>query len=119
LAFPDHVYRLVSLDRPARPVKRSEPLAGINPSFDRSVVLLHDMVQVGTNTTAATTTEFAFLLQFRHDVGISGIAVHVYDPGARVTGRSQGLLEKRLAAAASRRAVNRKSIVAPAESMAR
>ena len=90
------MHRLVSLDRPPRPVKRSESLAGIHPSFDRPVVLLHDMVQVGTNTTAATTAESALALQLRHDIGIRGIAVYIDDPGARATGSSQGLLEKAL-----------------------
>src|SRR5262249_27929576 len=39
LAFPDHVHYLISLDCPPRPVKGSEPLAGIDPSFDRSMIL--------------------------------------------------------------------------------
>ena len=96
LAFPDHVHCLVSLDRPPRPVKRLEPLAGIDPSFDRPVVLLHDMVQVGTDTTTAATAEFALSLQFRYNVGIGGVAIDIDDPGPRVTGSSQGLLEKAL-----------------------
>ena len=45
LAFSDHVHHLVSLDRPPGPRKRSESLAGVNPSFDRSMILLHDVVQ--------------------------------------------------------------------------
>ena len=30
-------------DRPPRPVKGSEPLAGVDPSFDRSMILFHDV----------------------------------------------------------------------------
>src|SRR5262252_8994301 len=70
LAFPDHVHYLISLDRPPRAVKGSEPLAGIDPSFDRSMILFHNVVQVRTGTTATPTSEFALLLQFRHDLRI-------------------------------------------------
>jgi hypothetical protein len=62
LAFPDHVHYLVSLDRPPGAVKGSEPLAGVDPSFDRSMILFHDVVQVRTGTTATPTTQFALLL---------------------------------------------------------
>ena len=62
LAFPDHVHYLVSLDRPPGAVKGSEPLAGVDSSFDRSMILFHDVVQVRTGTTATPTSEFALLL---------------------------------------------------------
>jgi hypothetical protein len=38
-------------------VKGSEPLAGVDPSFDRSMILFHDVVQVRTGTTATPTSE--------------------------------------------------------------
>ena len=75
LAFPDHVHCLISLDRPPRPVKGSEPLAGVDPSFDRSMILFHQIVQVRTRTTPTPTTQFALLLQFRHHLGIGPVAV--------------------------------------------
>src|SRR5215471_16152702 len=53
---------LISLDRPPRPMKGSEPLAGIDPSFDRSMILFHNVVQVRAGTTATPTTKFALLL---------------------------------------------------------
>src|SRR5438270_3209702 len=87
---------LVPLDRPPGPVKGSEPLAGVDPSFDRSMILFHNIVRVRTGATATTTAQFALLLQFRDNLGIGGIAVHVDDPGARVTDSSQGLPEKAL-----------------------
>ena len=83
LAFPDHVHYLIPLDRPPSPVKGPEPLAGVDPSFDRSMILFHDVVQVRTGTTATPTSEFTLLLQFRHDLGIGGVAVNVEHPGAR------------------------------------
>src|SRR5215471_21423976 len=96
LAFPDHVHYLISLDRPPCPVKGSEPLAGIDPSFDRSMILFHDIVQVRTGTTATPTTKFALQLQFRHNLGIGRVAVDVDHPGPRVTRGMQGVLEETL-----------------------
>src|SRR5215831_2298016 len=61
-ALPDHVHYLAFLDRPPGAVKGSEPLAGVDPSFDRSMILFHDVVQVKTGTTATPTSEFALLL---------------------------------------------------------
>jgi hypothetical protein len=44
LAFPDHVHDLISLDRPPGPVKGSEPLAGVDPSFDRPMILFNGLI---------------------------------------------------------------------------
>jgi len=77
-------------------MKRSEPLTGIHPSFGPPVVLLHDMFQVGTNATGATTAEFALPLGFRHDVGTGRIAVDVDDPGPRLTGAAKAFWKKTL-----------------------
>ena len=62
LAFPDHVHDLVSLDRPAGRVKGSEPLAGVDPSFDRPMILFHYVVQVRTGTTATAPAELSLRL---------------------------------------------------------
>src|SRR5581483_2828656 len=57
------------------------------------------MVQVGTNTTTAAPAEFALLLQFRHDVGIGGIAVDVpFLRPARLLRRGRACAAKSLAA---------------------
>src|SRR5215471_11896027 len=83
-------------NRPPCPVKRSEPLTGADPSFDRSMILFHDVVEVRTGTTPTPTTQFALLLQFRHRLGIGGVAVDVDHPGARVTRSKQGVPEEAL-----------------------
>jgi len=71
-------------------------LAGVDPSFDRSMILFHDVVQVRTGTTATPTSEFALLLQFPHDLGIRGVAIDVDHSGTRVTRSPQGILEEAL-----------------------
>jgi hypothetical protein len=77
-------------------VKGSETLAGVDSSFDRSMILFHDVVQVWTGTTATPTPEFALLLQFRHDLGVGRVSVNVDHPGTRVTGNKQGILKEAL-----------------------
>jgi len=44
LAFPDHMHRLVTVDRPQRTFCRPEPQARRNALLDESMVLLNDVV---------------------------------------------------------------------------
>jgi hypothetical protein len=46
LAFADHVDYLVAGQRSPSSPKRTETLAGVNPSLDGPVVLLQDIVEV-------------------------------------------------------------------------
>ena len=45
LPLPDHVHDLVSLDRSPRRVEFTQALLGLHSSFDRSMILLQDVVQ--------------------------------------------------------------------------
>ena len=65
---------------------QSDSVSVIDPSFDRSMILFHDIVQVRTGATATTMAQFALLLQFCNDFGVGGVAVDVDHPRARVTG---------------------------------
>ena len=60
LPLPNHVHCLVSLDCPPRRVKLAKPLFGLYPSFDRSMVLLQDIVQVLDRPMAAAAAQGAF-----------------------------------------------------------
>ena len=56
LPLPQHVHRLITLNGSLRRLEFSEPLLGVHPAFDRSVVLLENVVQVlygSVPTTAA------------------------------------------------------------------
>ena len=46
LPLPDHVHGLVALDGSPRRLKFTKPLLGLHASLDRSMILLHDVVQV-------------------------------------------------------------------------
>ena len=62
LPLPDHVNCLISLDRSPRRVEFTKALLGLHPSFDRSMILLQDVVQVLDRSVAATASQDSFLL---------------------------------------------------------
>jgi hypothetical protein len=96
LAFPDHVQGFITLNGSPRAIEGSESLARIHPPLDRSMVLLHDVVQVGASPTAAPATQFPLLLQFGDYLRVGGVAIDVDDARAWMTGGLQGPLEKAL-----------------------
>ena len=57
LPLPDHVHGLVALDRSPRRLKLTKPLLGFHASFDRSMILLQDVVQVLDWPVAATASQ--------------------------------------------------------------
>ena len=61
LPLPDHVYCLVSLDRSPCRVKFTKALLGLHSSFDRSMILLQDVVQVSDRPVAAAASQDSFL----------------------------------------------------------
>ena len=71
-------------------------MAGIHPPFDRSMVLLHDVVQVGASPTAVPATQFPLLLQFGDYLRVGGVAIDVDDARARMTGCLQDPPKKAL-----------------------
>ena len=85
---------LVALNRSPRTIERPEPFAGLYAPFDRSRVLLQVIVQVGTGSTAAATTQLPLPLPFRHHLRIGGVAVYVDHPRAGMSGHLQSSLEE-------------------------
>ncbi len=61
--LPDHVHRLVALDRAPRRLHITNPLRGVHAAGDRSVIRLHDGVHVVDRSGAATALPDAFLVQ--------------------------------------------------------
>ena len=57
LPLPDHVHGLVALDRSPRRLKLTKPLLGFHASFDRSMILLQNVVQVLDWPVAATASQ--------------------------------------------------------------
>ena len=61
LSLPDHVYCLVSWDRSPRRVEFKKAPLGLHASFDRSMILLQDVVQVLDRPVAAAASQDSFL----------------------------------------------------------
>ena len=72
LSLPHHVDRFITLNRSSRRLELSESLLGVHSSFDRSMVLLDDVVQVLHGPVPAATAESPFLLNSRDRRGVDG-----------------------------------------------
>src|SRR5690606_21335246 len=105
--------------------EREEEAAGpaITPSSAQTVVRRSPSDLSLTNhvdrLVPAAPAEFAGPLHSCNDLRIGRIPIDIDNPRSGMAGRTQCFLKKRLAAAASRFALRRKSIVAPVESTAR
>ena len=94
-------------------------LACAYPALDRPMILFQDVVEILHRSMPAILLQS--LLGFEPHDGrwITGVLVGVDDPRRQMVLSAKALARKRSAAAASRLADRRKSIVAPLESTAR
>jgi hypothetical protein len=60
LPLPDHVHRFVSLNRSSRRLELAKILPGLHSSFDRSMILLQDVVQVLDRPMSAAAAQSSF-----------------------------------------------------------
>ena len=114
LPFPDHVHCFVALDRSSRRLKFPEALLRIHVSFDGSMILFQYVVQVLHRSVldSGASTSLPSYCRNRGPVNWRQVSV---DHSRLTMGRSlSALRNSRLAAAASRNADNKKSMVAPA-----
>ena len=91
LPLPDHVHGLVALDRSPRRLKLTKPLLGFHASFDRSMILLHDVVQVLDRPVAATASQDFFLFHPGNRRVLVPVAV---DSPRRYTGAMNAIDER-------------------------
>jgi len=63
LTLPNHVYRLIALNRSSRSLELTKPLLGVHSPFDCAMVLLDDVVQIldGSVATPAAERPFFFM----------------------------------------------------------
>ena len=61
LPLPDHVHRFVSLDRSPGRLELAKALLGLHSSFDSSMILLQDVVQVLDRSMSAAAAQSSFL----------------------------------------------------------
>src|SRR5260370_42058928 len=79
LSLSHHVDRFITLNCSSRRLELSESLLGVHSSFDRSMVLLDDVVHVLHVSVPASTAESPFLLNSRDRRGVDGRQICVDD----------------------------------------
>ena len=94
-------------------------LARAHPAFDNSVILFQNIIEVLHRSMPAILRQSALGFEPLDGWWIVGVLIGIDYARRRMVLSAQGFGEKRTAAAASRLADKRKSIVAPLESTAR
>ena len=94
LPLPDHVHGRVALDRSPRRLKLTKPLLGFHASFNRSMILLQDVVHVLDWPVAATASQESCLFHPRNCRAVETGLVRVDDAGLRMRRISPRLAEQ-------------------------
>ncbi len=84
LPLADHVYRLVSSDCLPRRSKLTKALLGLNSPFDRSMILLQDVVQILRRSMAATAAQGSFFFHCGNHRAVETGFIGVDDPRLRM-----------------------------------
>ena len=91
LPLPHHVHRLITLNRSLRRLEFSEPLLGVHPTFDRSVILLENVVQVLYGSVPTAAAKDPFLLYVGDGRAVDRGHVRIDDTRLRMGGIGQAL----------------------------
>jgi hypothetical protein len=79
------------LDGSFRAGERAEAEARIDPPFDRTMILLDNIVEIRDHATATSLAQCMIPLQFVNNTGIRRVPVHIDHPWARMTWCSERL----------------------------
>src|SRR5438309_5708548 len=96
LSFPDHIHRLISLDRSTGCVEFSETLLGVDPAFDEAMILLDDIVQVLDGSMPTKAAKRPFLLYSQDGRGVDPRLIRVDDARLRMRQIAQSLAKQPL-----------------------
>jgi hypothetical protein len=119
LPLPDHVDCFVALNGSPSRLEFSEALFGVHSTFDGSMILLENVIQVLRGSVSTTIAQRTFLLTVRDRGAVDRRQSVLITRGCGWDRSPSALRNRRLAASASCNADSRKSMVAPVESMAR
>jgi hypothetical protein len=119
LPLADHVHRLVTFNRSPSCSELAKALLGLHSSFDRSMILLQDVVQILDRSMSAAAAQGSFLFHSGNRRAVEAGLIGVDDAGLRMRWIVESLAEQAFGRGGSRNADSRKSMVAPVESMAR
>src|ERR1035437_10005465 len=81
LPLPDHVHRLVSLNRSPGCLELTKALLGLPSSFDRSMILLQDVVQVLDRSMSAPAAQGSFLFHCCNRRAVEAGLISIDDAG--------------------------------------
>ena len=81
LPLPDHVHRFVSLNRSPGRLELAKVLLGLHSSFDGSMILLQDIVQILDWSMSAAAAQDSFLFHSWNRRAVEARLIGVDDPG--------------------------------------
>src|SRR5690242_10945109 len=93
LPFPEHVQRLIALDRPPRCPELTKVLLGLHMSFDRPMILLQNVVQIWDRSMAAAAAQHSFCFRPGNRRAIEPRPIRVDDAGLGMRPIAEGAAE--------------------------
>src|SRR5580704_1771747 len=94
LSLPDHVHSLVSRNRSPCRAELAKALLGLHASFDRSVILLQDVVQVLDRSMAAAAAQSSFRFHCGNRRAVEAGLIGIDDPGLRMRWIAESLTKQ-------------------------
>src|ERR1019366_3558929 len=94
LPLADHVHCLVSLNRSPGYLELTKALLGLHSSFDRSMILLQDVVQVLDRPMSAAAAQGSFLFYRRNPRAVKAALISIDDAGLRMRWIAESLAEQ-------------------------
>jgi len=89
LSLPDTMHRLVALNRSPSRMEVPEALLGLHPPFDRSMILLKNVIQVLDGSMATSRAQHPFLLYGGDGRAVDRSQIRINDARLWVGGSTQ------------------------------
>lgn len=84
----------VALNRALCAIKGTESQTSVDPSLNRAVILLDDVIEIRNNAAAASSSKGALLFKLLDNGGVGRIPIHINDARPRMPGSGKCLLEE-------------------------
>jgi len=96
LPLPNHVHRLIPFNRSPGRLELAKALLGLHASFDRSMILLEDVVQILHRSMTAAAAQGSFLFHICNRRVVEASLIGVDDAGLRMRWIAESLAEQAL-----------------------
>jgi hypothetical protein len=94
LPFANHVHCFIALNRALCAIKGTESQTSVDPSLNRAVILLDDVIEIRNNATAARSAKHALVLKLLDNGRVRRIPIHINNAWTRMPGSGKCLLEE-------------------------